>query len=248
MLVLAVESATNVASAALVSGTQVVAEFNLNDSKTHSEKLMPLVAQVMEFSGVSLQDLDGIAVSIGPGSFTGLRIGLASVKALAFFYDKPVVGIPTLDGLARSVVSAEGLLCPVLTARKDEIYCALYIKAASGLERLSNYMAVSPKKLLSLISKIDHSKVTFVGDGLELLPPELLQDLGTGWSRAASEQNYTRAALVGLLGVERLTRNEPDDLSSLTPFYIRPSAAEAGFQSDKNSSKGGCSWLTVERP
>lgn len=226
MQVLALDSATNVASCAVVTSDKVLVEFNLNTGKTHSERLLPLLQQALDYADLTLDNIDGFAVSIGPGSFTGLRIGLATVKALGFFTGKPVSGISTLDGLAANLPNVEGLICPILRARKDELYCALYVNAASGQERISNYMAVSPGKLVSFLKSLESSKITFLGDGWEMLPENLETILGDRYYVASEIHKLPRAATIGFLGLERLQKGLGDDIDALVPLYIKASAAE----------------------
>lgn len=226
MKVLSLDSATNVASCAVVSPEKVLVEFSLNTGKTHSERLLPLVRQALDYADLTLKDMDGFAVSIGPGSFTGLRIGLATVKAFSFFTEKPVVGIPTLDGLAANLANVPGLICPILQARKDEVYCALYINTPSGQERISDYLALSPGKLISFLSGLDHTKITVLGDGLPMLPGNIKDILGEGYSAAPDIHRLPRAAAVGRLGLERLRGGHYDKVDTLVPLYIRASAAE----------------------
>lgn len=226
MKVLSLDSATNVASCAVVSPEKVIVEFSLNTGKTHSERLLPLVQQALDYADLTLRDIDGFAVSIGPGSFTGLRIGLATIKAFSFFTEKPVVGIPTLDGLAANLENVPGLICPILQARQDEIYCALYINAASGQERISDYMALSPGKLVSFLAGLDNPKITVLGDGLSMLPENIGDILGEGYSVASEIHRLPRAAAVGRLGLERLQGAQYDRIDTLVPLYIRASAAE----------------------
>jgi len=224
--VLAVNSATKVASVAVVNEEEVVGEFFLNTAKTHSERLMPLIDELLKYSDLTLDDIDGFTIAIGPGSFTGLRIGLATVKGLAFFTGKPVVGVSTLDGLAKNLPQAPGLICPVIYARKGEVYTAIYVNAASGLERISDYMALSPEKLVSLLSRLDTGKITLLGDGTEMFTGDMRKTLGPGLALAPAEHRLPRASTIGFLGLERLKRGDKDDLDRLTPYYIRASAAE----------------------
>lgn len=237
MLVLALDSATNVASCAVVAPDKILVEFNLNTRKTHSERLMPLVKEALDYGELSLTDIDGFAISIGPGSFTGLRIGLATIKALAFFSGKPLVGVPTLDGLAANLRDAEGLICPVLQARKDEVYSALYINTAAGQERISDYLAISPGKLTAFLAQFAAKKITFLGDGVKMLPENLGDILGSGCGTADELDRLPRAASVGILGLERLQKGNWDELNGLTPLYIKASAAEERLRAKKNGMR-----------
>ncbi|HBT20768.1 MAG TPA: tRNA (adenosine(37)-N6)-threonylcarbamoyltransferase complex dimerization subunit type 1 TsaB [Peptococcaceae bacterium] len=234
MYVLAVNSATSVASVAVVNEEKVVSEFFLNTSKTHSERLMPLIDELLKYSDLKLSDIDAFAVAIGPGSFTGLRIGLATVKGLAFFTEKPVVGVSTLDGLAANLPYIGGLICPVIYSKSNEVYAAVYINSACGLERISPYLAVSPEKLVLLLEKFDKRKITLLGDALDMFNENMLKRLGAGLKIAPKEHRIPKASTIGCLGMEKLKKGCIDKLEELVPFYIRASAAE-------EKRKGKCS-------
>lgn len=237
MQILALDSATNVASVAVVNSEKILAEFNLNTRKTHSERLMPVVSEVLDYADLTLESIDGFVVSLGPGSFTGLRIGLATMKALAFFTEKPLIGVSTLDGLAANCRNTEGLICPVIQARKDEVYSAIYINGVSGQERISDYLAISPAKLVSCLAGFNAEKITILGDGTGMLPENLKELLNSDFYIASELQRLPRAAAVGFLGLERLEQGFSDDISTLTPLYIKASAAEDRLK--KRMAKGG---------
>lgn len=226
MRVLALDSATDVAAAAVVEDNNLVAEQFINTGKMHSRRLMLLVEKLLNSSELTLSEIDGMAVAIGPGSFTGLRIGLSTIKGLAYFAEKPVVGISTLDSLARNVPFASGLICPVLKARKDEVYCALYLNSAGELVRISEYMAVSPQELVVLFERIDTRGIVLLGDALEMLPGQVYELLGGGYETAPPESRLPRASALGFLALDKFYRGEADRIETLTPIYIRASAAE----------------------
>ena len=238
MLVLALDSATNVASCAVVASDKVLVEFNLNTRKTHSERLMPMVTKALDYADLTLEDIDGFSVSVGPGSFTGLRIGLTTVKSLAFFSGKPLVGIPTLDGLAANLKGVDGLVCPVLQARKDELYFALYLNTLNGQERISEYTTSSPAKLMAFFAQFHTGKLTLVGDGTEMFPDNFREQLGSHCVVAHELNRLPRAASIGFLGLERLKKGYSDDLDSLSPLYIKASAAEDRLRAKKMACEG----------
>lgn len=141
MPVLGIDTATAACTVALVEESRIIAEYTVNDKKSHSRRLMPIIDAVLKEAGLKGQDLEALAVSLGPGSFTGLRIGLATAKGLALAWGKPVLGIPTLDGLAHSLPGTPHVLCPLLQARKGEFYWALYRWAGPSLLRETDYCA-----------------------------------------------------------------------------------------------------------
>ncbi len=239
MQILALDSATNVASVAVLNSQKILAEFNLNTRKTHSERLMPMVSQVLDYAELTLEAIDGFVISIGPGSFTGLRIGLATMKSLAFFTEKPLVGVTTLDGLAANCKGTEALICPVLQARKNELYSALYINGIGGQERISDYLAISPEKLIASLSQFNAEKIIFLGDGTGMLPENLEELLQADCLIASELQRLPRAAAVGFLGLKKLEQGFSDDISRLTPLYIKASAAEERLKNKQKAEGGG---------
>ena len=224
MLVLGVESATQVAAAAIVQDKQLVAELFFNTRKNHSQRLLPMIAALLTETGLELADLDGLAVSLGPGSFTGLRIGLATVKALAQATGKPLVGIPTLDALAFNAWGVPGLICPVLQARRQEVYTALFRWQEGELCRLTPYQAIDPVSLVPSL-KSYNTPVYFSGDGVAPYW-EVWQQMGPQARFLPPPDNLSRAAPIAILGQKRLLTGPPDDLSQLKPLYLRPSPAE----------------------
>src|SRR5262245_38956907 len=147
MRVLAIDTSTLAGGVALVDGDRTVAEYVLDIRLTHSERLMPTVERVMSDAGWSPGDLSGLAVAIGPGSFTGLRIGVSAVKGLALALDLPIAAVPTLDALAAGIPAPALAVCPVIIARRDEVYACLYRWDGSAMRREWDYLALSPREL-----------------------------------------------------------------------------------------------------
>lgn len=168
MRVLGIDSATLVAGMAITDELRVIVEGFLQTRKTHSERLLPLIDIWLREAEISLNEIDGIAVTIGPGSFTGLRIGMATAKGLAQATGKAIIGVPTLDALALNLAGASGFICPILDARKAEVYTAIYVSPEPGrLIRLSRYLAVSPNLLLDWLR---NGNGPFLEPGIEVIP------------------------------------------------------------------------------
>lgn len=235
MRVLGLDSATNVAGIAIVDQERLVAEFFLNTGKTHSQRLMPMLARLLAEADLTLADLDGLAVAIGPGSFTGLRIGLATVKGLAQVTGLPLVGVPTLDGLAWNAAGVRGIICPVLNARKQEVYTALYQWKDEELNRLTGYLAISPEQLTGMLAQ-QEGPVTLLGDGVPVYGDTFTRHLGERVRYAPKTHVLPRAAQVAELGVRLLGKGHADDLHALKPIYIRPSEAEARWAQRQRES------------
>jgi tRNA threonylcarbamoyladenosine biosynthesis protein TsaB len=163
MKVLGIDTSTSCGSVGLIDDDRVISENLLNIPVTHSERLLNAIDRVLKEGSCPTDDLEGWAVSLGPGSFTGLRIGVSTVKGLAFGTQKPVVGVPTLDALASHISPTPYLICPILDARKGEVYAAFYrYDKADNLQRISAYLAIGPEDLLKRIQE----KTIFIGDGV----------------------------------------------------------------------------------
>ena len=176
-----------------------------------------------------MNDLDAFAVSLGPGSFTGLRIGISIVKGLAWATGKPLAGVPTLDALAANVPFLPYFICPVLDARKGEIYTALFRwRNEQILERLTEYMAIKPEELGDLISE----NTVLVGDALLIYGDYLASKLGDRLIQAPPHLSVIHASSVAWLAWQRLRRELYEDISSCTPLYVRPSEAELNRRSE----------------
>lgn len=221
MRILALETATLAGSAALLEGGRVVGQSLLDIALTHSERLMAMVDRLLKDCGWEVSDLDGLAVSIGPGSFTGLRVGVATAKGLAFALGLPVAAVPTLDALAWNLPFAGAPVCPLLDARKNEVYLALYRWNVDRMERLSDYLALSPRAAVERLTP----PVIVLGDGVVACQP-FFADVGPGLRVAPASHSMPSAAIVGRLGHAMLESDQAVEPDILGPMYLRPSEAE----------------------
>jgi len=228
LFVLGIESATPVAAAAVAGEGGILAERMVLSQRTHSVNLLPMIKAVLEESGVEPPKIAVIAVSGGPGSFTGLRIGMSTAKALAQVWGKPVVGISTLEILAFPLAGHGGLVCPVLNARKNEVYTAVYDCAGSVPDCLAGPMALSPEKLVQNL--LQYKKpVTFLGDGVPLYEARLKAGLGNWAGFVPGSVNFPRGAAVAELGLLAFKEGRYVEPASLQPEYIRLSEAEVNW-------------------
>ncbi|MCL6449988.1 MAG: tRNA (adenosine(37)-N6)-threonylcarbamoyltransferase complex dimerization subunit type 1 TsaB [Acetobacteraceae bacterium] len=254
MLVMGIETATPALGVALVDGSGVVAEACQRRDRAHAEQLLPLVREVLSGAGLQPRDVEGLAVSAGPGSFTGLRIGLALAKGWAYAAGIPLCGVPTLDALAHLALFAPGLVCAALDARRGQVYSALYRSAGEGAGdaplRLGPYRCLEPGELLaSLPGELEAAgagEVWFVGDALSL--PGFWEGaralLGARARRAGAGHEEARAWCVAALGRRRLTEGWRDDPFMLLPLYVsppsaRPPAAGRGGAVEGRAGRGG---------
>ncbi|HHW91663.1 MAG TPA: tRNA (adenosine(37)-N6)-threonylcarbamoyltransferase complex dimerization subunit type 1 TsaB [Firmicutes bacterium] len=238
MLILAVDTATTVASVALVEGERLVAEEVLNiPQKTHSERLLPVLVRILAGTGVEIEQVDGIAVSAGPGSFTGLRIGLGTGKGLAQALNKPLVTVPTLDALAYNYYFPETLVCPLLDAKQGYIYTALYWGGKAGLERLTDYLALTPEELTGYLEGRDEP-VIFLGDGIDLCGAAVSKLQGRAFL-VPEASRLPRASSVAFLGRQALAENPGGVPLTAQPLYVRKSAAEINLEKKRAQLRRG---------
>jgi tRNA threonylcarbamoyladenosine biosynthesis protein TsaB len=215
MRVLAVETSTLAGGVALVDGERLVAEYVLDVSVTHSERLLAAIDRVLADARWAPRDLDGLAVSIGPGSFTGLRVGVSTVKGLGWALGLPIAAVPTLDAMAATVPAAALPVCPVLTARRGEVYACLYRRDGDGLSREWDYEALAPDALAARLAE----PTLVIGDGAASVASPYAR-------RLPPPSRVPSPACVAVLGLERLRLGETVGAAELVPFYLRPSQAE----------------------
>jgi tRNA threonylcarbamoyladenosine biosynthesis protein TsaB len=233
MLILAVETSTFTGSVALAEASlpegawRIVAETTLHLSETHSSRLMPTIDRLLRETSRPIQAVQGIAVGLGPGSFTGLRIAVSTVKGLAFSLRVPVVGVPTLDALAHNIPFASPLVCPVLDARKKEVYAALFRGDGEGhLRRIGETWVLSPEDLCSRISE----RIVLVGSGTEVYGETFREKLGSRALFASPEFSFPRASTVARLSLPSFQRGQTLDPMTFSPIYVRRSEAEIHWE------------------
>lgn len=223
MIVLSIDSASKVATAALLDENNLIAEYTINNKMEHSTLIMDMVDKLLSDSNLSIDDIDGFIVSKGPGSFTGLRIGMATVKGLSFGTNKPYVSISSLDALAYSLVSFDGIICPIMDALRDSVYTCLYKSNNGKLEKLIDYSALELDDLIKIL-KDKNEKVIFTGDGLIKHKDYLSANLTNSFF-APNHLSIIRASALGDLGIKLLLDNKCDELNS-SPFYLKKPQAQ----------------------
>ena len=217
MSILAIETSSERLGVALVDEQRVRASYEVLAGRTHAIELPKAVQRVLAAGEETLASLTGIAVSIGPGSFTGLRIGLAFVKALAFRFRMSIIGVPSLDVLASNALWSPRLVCPVVDAKQRKVYAAWYRTAEGKLEKRSDYQLVSVE---ALCAALPSEPVLFLGDGIGVYRQQLEAALGDRGACAPPELWWPHAATVGRLGLERLRDGLQDDPATLVPMYL----------------------------
>ncbi len=229
MKVLAVETSTMLGGVAVIDDSAgLVAEVRLNVKSTHSERLMTEIDHVLKQSGLEISEIDVFAVSIGPGSFTGLRIGLSTVKGFSFATGKPIVAVPTLEALAWSLPYCRYPVCTLLDARKKEVYAALFLWEGKGFVRIIDEVSININKLLEKIGANDTpgENVLFIGEGALLYKEIIKEAMREKAILPSPEKMVPSPANVASMGMQKALRGEFSEPVSLIPFYIRRSEAE----------------------
>jgi len=217
MKVLGIDTTTRYLSLAIVKGDKTIARYHEDAGLTHSSRLILKMDALLKRSSLSLDDLDGIAISIGPGSFTGLRIGVAAVKAVGLVKGMPIVGVPTLDIIAFKYGKVNGYLMPLLDARKRKVYAALYESNGTDIYRRSDYMLAD---IDSILSGIEQKTLVF-GDGL-ISYKDYIKNKCNLVDFAYNNNWYPEAQDCARLGQDMLKKNKDDDVDKLVPMYLHP--------------------------
>jgi len=234
MRILALDTATKSCSVAVVDTDRLLAEATMLRTETHSIHLMDMIDRVLQMSGVGLDAVDGFAVTRGPGSFTGLRIGISTLKGLVAATGKPMKGISTLRALAGQVVHESQLICPIIDARKSEVYFSRYRCADGELKRESEAQVVSIEKALTGIEE----PCLFVGDGAALYSQKIMEAMGRNALFVPAYQQILRASTIAFLSMGYFLRRETDDIKTFVPLYIRKSDAELNLGASKKVESG----------
>lgn len=237
MRVLAIDSSGLTATVAVVEETQTVAEYTINYKKTHSQTLLPMIDEVVKMTELDLGTIDAIAVAGGPGSFTGLRIGSATAKGLGLALNKPLIHVPTVDGLAYNVYGCEDIICPIMDARRNQVYTGIYTFSKKAGEKegrnlvepvfqvIKMQMAVSIEELAERLNRY-RRPVVFLGDGVPVYENVLAEKLTVPYSFAPAYMNRQRAAVVGTLGIQYYKSGKFETAEEHRPDYLRVSQAE----------------------
>jgi tRNA threonylcarbamoyladenosine biosynthesis protein TsaB len=228
MLILGMDTATRTASIGLIENHHLIGEFSLQVDKVHSKKLMPMVDQLLTDAGLDVNSIGGVAVSAGPGSFTGLRIGMAAAKGLAYALHVPIAGVSTLAGLSYNCVPARVLICPILDARMHEYYTALYQWQNERLVSVKPDAVMDREELIQMLAAVDGEKI-IIGDASLETKLKLNETFSKGIEYAPAHQVSPRGASIALLGEKQIECGENDSILSLQPTYLRRSQAEILF-------------------
>ena len=225
MKILALDSSGIVASVAVIEDDILLAEYTVNYKKTHSQTLLPMLDEVVKMTELDLETIDAIAVAAGPGSFTGLRIGSATAKGLGLALKKPLIAVPTVDALAYNLYDVSGLICPIMDARRKQVYTGIYRFEEHKLVAVKQQWASPMTELIEELNKLGES-VTFLGDGVPVFRSMIEGKLQVPYSFAPAHVNKQRAAAVGTLGMIYYKEGRTETAMEHVPEYLRVSQAE----------------------
>ncbi len=218
---LCIDSSGATLAVCVMKDEDVLSAYNENTGLTHSCTLMPKIIEMIEKSGISLDDIDYFVCSNGPGSFTGLRIGISAMKALAQVKDKKMVSVSTLDGLMHNIESFDGLVCPIIDARRKEVFTSLYYNG----EKILDDCGISLDELFEIIKK-EEKNVIFCGDGVLSYKEYIVEKLGGICFFADEKKCLQNAVSVGKCALKKIEKGEVTDFCDFTASYLRPSQPE----------------------
>ena len=225
MKILGLDSSGIVASVAIVEDDVLIAEYTVNYKKTHSQTLLPMLDEIAKMTELDLNSIDAIAVAAGPGSFTGLRIGSATAKGLGLALEKPLIAIPTVEGLAYNLYDISGLICPIMDARRKQVYTGIYRFTDHQLKVVEDQMAVPMETVIEKLNQYGEA-VTFLGDGVPVFHELIAEKMTVPYSFAPAHVNKQRAAAVAALGEIYYRQGKTETAMEHVPDYLRVSQAE----------------------
>jgi len=218
---LCIDSSGATLAVCVMKNDEALASYNENTGLTHSCTLMPKIIEIIEQSKITLDDIDYFVCANGPGSFTGLRIGISAMKALCHVKNKKMVAVSTLDGLMHNTADFDGLICPIIDARRKEVYTSLYYKG----EKILDDCGISLDELFEIIRK-ENKNVVFVGDGVLSYKDYIKDNLGEICFFADEKNCLQNAVSVGKAALEKIKRGEVIGYSEITASYLKPSQPE----------------------
>ncbi len=233
MKVLGIDSSGMTATVALIEDDKLIAEFTVNNKRTHSETLMPMIDKVLTASETDIRDVELLAIAAGPGSFTGLRIGAATVKGLGMSLDVPVAAIPTCEGLAMNLSGTDRLVCPLMDARRNQVYTGLYRVSGDMPEAVIEQTACDISEIVDKVNEAGE-KVIFLGDGAAIFKEYIESNIRVEFSFANANASLQRGASIASLGLIYQKAGKTVSVDEFTPVYLRPSQAER-VREEKNA-------------
>ncbi len=236
MNILAIDASGVAGSVAYIKEGKFVGEYYICDKLTHSQTIMPMLEHMKKILDIDLDTVDAVAVTSGPGSFTGLRIGVTAAKSLALALKVPIIGVPTLDVIARNITYTNNLICPIMDARRNQVYTSLYKWNEGNLERLMSHDACDMDEYLELLKDKDE-KVIFLGDGIDCYKDKIVDVMGENACFAPEFLKLQRASVLLEIAREKYENNETTSADVFVPLYLRKSQAEREKEERERSNK-----------
>ena len=237
MKILAIDTSSKICSVAILEDTDIITEKHIKNEITHSQKLMPMIDEVLKECKLTIKDFDLFACSIGPGSFTGVRIGVSTIKAFCDVTNIPAVGISSLESLACNVLDTNfydktDIICSLIDAKNDNVYCGIFKKEADGFAQLEDLCAKNINEVINILKSYKNSSILFVGDGSITHKYTILQNLAKT-TFVEKELNEQTSISVGKLAFEKYNNGIYGDSNSITPLYLKKSQAERVLDGEK---------------
>lgn len=229
MKILTLDTSSIVASVAIGDEEKLIAEYTINHKKTHSQKLLPMIEEVLERCELKTKDIDLFGVSLGPGSFTGLRIGITTVKVMAQALNKPVVGVSSLEGLAYNIPFFDGLICPIIDAQRESVYSAIYSWEGDKLNTVKQGDVLEVKDLLKHVKDLN-KKTIFLGDGLNRFKDQIQEELPSISIFPNSSLVLPRASSILEIVRSKSKQGLVSEAKDILPIYMRKSQAERQYE------------------
>lgn len=230
MRVLGIDTSSLVATIAIMEDDNLISEYTINSPMTHSQKLMPMLEELLINNDLRVKDMDMIAISLGPGSFTGVRIGVSTVKGLAHPHNIPVMGVSSIEAMAMNIPYSDMLICPIMDARRNQVYTGMYKWNEDKLDEIHKDSPLTVDELIEKLSLLDE-KVIFLGDGVKKHSDILKEKLGEKASFAKGYVNMQRASSVCELALIKHKQGvKPYKYDEVMPVYLRKSEAERQYE------------------
>lgn len=236
MKILALESSGLVASVAVVTEEKLIGEYTTNFKKTHSQTLLPMMDTLLKMIGIPVQEMDAIAVSGGPGSFTGLRIGSATAKGLGLALNIPIISVPTVDAIAYNLFGTDAVVCPLMDARRNQTYTGLYTFDAQKMQCISGQKAVMINEIIDEVNTLGR-EVIFLGDGVPVFRTYIEEHIQVPHRYAPIHLSQQRAGALGALALQYYQEGKYESAAQHQPDYLRLSQAERELAAKKGQEK-----------
>lgn len=236
MKILSIDTSSKICSVAVLEDNNVIIEKNIDDSLTHSQKLMPMIDNILNELNMKLTDFDLFSCSVGPGSFTGVRIGVSTVKAICDVTNVPVTSVSSLEGLAYNTLSSNiesnsTIVCSLIDAKNDNVYCGVFKNESDEFVQLEDLCAKNINEVLNLLDKYSSSSILFVGDGA-VCHKSLILDKFRNSLFVEDELNKQTSVSIGIAGFNKYNKGIYGDSNSLSPLYLRKSQAERALEGE----------------